>query len=87
MLTLRKLNIIIITVKNRKEKYIMVITKDSIIGDVLDFNNETSQFFIEIGMHCLGCPCSRGETIEQACQVHGTDCDALVKKLNDFLGN
>jgi hybrid cluster-associated redox disulfide protein len=63
----------------------MQITKQSIIGDVLDFNSETAQFFFEIGMHCLGCPASRGETIEQACAVHGTDADALVKKLNDFL--
>ena len=63
----------------------MQITKQSIIGDVLDFNSETAQFFFEIGMHCLGCPASRGETIEQACAVHGTDADALVKKLNDCL--
>lgn len=63
----------------------MQITKQSIIGDVLDYNSETAQFFFEIGMHCLGCPASRGETIEQACAVHGTDADALVKKLNNFL--
>lgn len=63
----------------------MQITKDSIIGDVLDFNSETAQFFFAIGMHCLGCPASRGETIEQACAVHGTNADELVKKLNDFL--
>ncbi len=63
----------------------MKITKDSIIGDVLDFDIETAQFFFEIGMHCLGCPASRGETIEQACEVHGTDVDELVKKLNDYL--
>ena len=63
----------------------MQITKDSIIGDVLDFDPTTAQFFFEIGMHCLGCPHSRGESIEDACNVHGTDADALVKKLNDFL--
>lgn len=63
----------------------MQITKNSIIGDVLDFNSDTAQFFFEIGMHCLGCPASRGETIEQACAVHGTNADELVKKLNDFL--
>ena len=64
----------------------MKVTKDSIIGDVLDANPETAQFFFAIGMHCLGCPASRGESIEQACAVHGTDADALVKKLNDFIG-
>ena len=63
----------------------MEITKKTIIGDVLDYDAETAQFFFEIGMHCLGCPASRGESIEQACAVHGTDADALVKKLNDFL--
>ena len=63
----------------------MKITKQSIIGDVLDMNRDTAQFFFAIGMHCLGCPASRGESIEAACAVHGTDADALVKKLNDFL--
>ena len=63
----------------------MTVTKQSIIGDVLDAAPDTAQFFFEIGMHCLGCPSARGESIEQACMVHGTDADALVKKLNDFL--
>ena len=63
----------------------MTVTKDSIIGDVLDFNRDTAPFFFEMGMHCLGCPASRGETIGEACEVHGTDADELVKKLNDFL--
>lgn len=63
----------------------MTVTKNSIIGDVLDFNRDTAPFFLEMGMHCLGCPASRGETIEEACQVHGTDADELVRKLNEFL--
>ena len=63
----------------------MEITKESIIGDVLDYDMETAQFFFEIGMHCLGCPASRGESIEDACAVHGTDADELVNKLNAFL--
>ena len=63
----------------------MKVDKQSIIGDILDFDRETAQFFFEIGMHCLGCPASRGETIEQACAVHGTDADALVEKINAFL--
>ena len=63
----------------------MKVTKDSVIGDVLDQNPDTAQFFFAIGMHCLGCPASRGETIEQACAVHGTDADALVKSINQFL--
>jgi len=63
----------------------MKITKDSIIGDILDNDSNTAQFFFEIGMHCLGCPASRGETIEEACAVHGTDADALVAKINEYL--
>jgi hybrid cluster-associated redox disulfide protein len=63
----------------------MKVTKESIIGDVLDNNPETAQFFFAIGMHCLGCPATRGESIEQACAVHGTDADELVKTINAFL--
>ena len=65
----------------------MEVTKQSIIGDVIDYDRETAIFFFEIGMHCLGCPASRGETIEEACMVHGTDADELVKKLNEFLSS
>ena len=63
----------------------MKVTKDTLIVDILDYNVETAQFFFEIGMHCLGCPHSRGESIEDACLVHGTDADALVNKINEFL--
>ena len=65
----------------------MEITKNSKIGDVLDFDKTTAQFFIALGMHCLGCPSARSETIEQACMVHGTDPDELVKNINEFLQN
>ncbi len=63
----------------------MQITKESIIGDILDFDRGTAQFFFEIGMHCLGCPASRGESIEEACAVHGTNADELVEKINAYL--
>ena len=65
----------------------MEVTKDSIIGDILDYDRDTAEYFFEIGMHCLGCPASRGETIAQACAVHGTDADALVKSINDFIAS
>ena len=58
------------------------ITKDTIIGDILDIAPETAPLFLSIGMHCLGCPSSRGETVEQACIVHGVDADALLAELN-----
>ena len=59
-----------------------VITKDTIIGDILDMDPTTAEFFLAMGMHCLGCPASRGESVEQACQVHGVDCNELVAKIN-----
>lgn len=65
-----------------QEVFIMEITKNSIIGDVLDQYPDTAELFFSIGMHCLGCPASRGETIEEACMVHGADADALVADLN-----
>ncbi|MBO5745021.1 MAG: DUF1858 domain-containing protein [Clostridia bacterium] len=63
----------------------MTVTKETIIGDVLDFDPTTAQFFLEMGMHCLGCPHSRGESIEAACAVHGTDADELIARINDYL--
>lgn len=63
------------------------ITKDTIIGEVLDIDETTAPLFLSIGMHCLGCPASRGETIEQACAVHGVDADELVDKLNEHINN
>ena len=64
----------------------MKFTKDTIVGDILDQKPECAEHFFAIGMHCLGCPASRGETIEQACAVHGEDVDALLEKLNSFIG-
>ena len=63
------------------------VTKDTIIMDVLRIDPETAPIFFEIGMHCLGCPASRGESVEMACAVHGTDVDELVKLLNEYFAN
>jgi hybrid cluster-associated redox disulfide protein len=69
--------------KEEKEDDLMPkITRETIIGDILDMDQTTAPYFIEIGMHCLGCPASRGETLEEACEVHGVDCDELLDKLN-----
>lgn len=65
----------------------MKVTKDSIIGDILDADKDAAVFFFEIGMHCLGCPRSRSESIEDACKAHNADCDELLKKLNSHFGN
>lgn len=62
----------------------MTVTKDTLIIDVLKADINTAQFFFEIGMHCVGCPSSRGESIGMASMVHGVDADELVDKLNAF---
>ena len=59
------------------------ITKDTIIGDILDIAPQGAPNFLSIGMHCLGCPSSRGETVEQACAVHGVDCEKLLEVINE----
>jgi hybrid cluster-associated redox disulfide protein len=67
-------------------RFIMAkITKDTIIGDVLDIAPEAAPMFLSIGMHCLGCPSSRGETVEEACMVHGVDADEFLTALNGYL--
>ena len=61
------------------------ITKDTLIGDILNIDSTTAPYFFEMGIHCLGCPASRGESLEQACMVHGVSVDELLKKLNDHI--
>ena len=61
------------------------IEKDTIIGSVLDIAPHAAPLFFGIGMHCLGCPSSRAETVEEACMVHGIDCDSFLAQLNKFL--
>ena len=58
------------------------IKRDTIIGDILDVAPQTAPIFLSIGMHCLGCPSSRGETVEQACMVHGVEVEELLAKIN-----
>ena len=65
----------------------MKVTKDMIIMDVLQMDMGTAKFFLDIGMHCLGCPSASGESIEEACAVHGADADKLVEDINKFLEN
>lgn len=61
------------------------ITSDMIISEVLKIDNGLIPIFFESGMHCLGCPSAAGESIKDACMVHGIDADALVSKLNQYL--
>ncbi len=71
--------------KDEKKAEMKQVTHETIIGDILDMDQTTAPYFMEIGMHCLGCPASRGESIEEACEVHGVDCDELIEKLNEHL--
>ena len=60
----------------------MVVTKETNLGEILDADPTTAIYFMQIGMHCLGCPASRGVNLEQACWVHGVVVDELVEQLN-----
>ncbi len=65
----------------------MRITEDMIIGDILDLDPDTAPYFLEMGMHCLGCPSARGESLADACAVHGVDAAEMVAKLNKHFDN
>ena len=60
----------------------MKIDKDTKIGELLENAPEKADILLEAGMHCLGCPASQAETLEEACEVHGIDAEELIKKLN-----
>lgn len=61
------------------------VTPDMIIADILKLDRGTAPILLNIGMHCLGCPSSSGESLEDACAVHGVDVNTVVKDLNDYL--
>lgn len=61
------------------------VTKDMIISEILKLDKGTVPILLNSGMHCLGCPSSSGESIEDACAIHDIDADKLVKELNDYL--
>ena len=61
-----------------------MVTKDMLIGEIVGMNEKYPEILLEAGMHWLGCPASAGETLEEACLVHGIDVDALIEKLNNI---
>ena len=63
----------------------MTINKDMTIEEILHVDVAIADLLMEAGMHCLGCIMAHGETLEQACAVHGIDPDALTQQINDFL--
>ncbi len=60
----------------------MQINKDMKIGELLEQAPEKAEILMDAGMHCLGCPASQAETLEEACEVHGIDVNELVEELN-----
>ena len=62
------------------------ISGEDLMAEIVEFYPETLDYLAGIGMHCLGCPASRGESIEEACMVHGADADKLVDALNKAVG-
>ncbi len=63
------------------------VTKDTMIGELLQIDRNVAPLLLNIGMHCLGCPSSQMETIGEAAMVHGIDPDGLVEDINNFLEN
>ena len=62
------------------------INKQRTIQQVIDRDINAAPVFFEQGMFCIGCPSAAGESLEEACMVHGIDCDILVAKLNEYFG-
>ena len=60
----------------------MKIEKDMIIGEILEKAPEKADILAEAGMHCISCFVAHGETLEEACEVHGIDVDEILEKLN-----
>ena len=63
----------------------MAVTKDMLIGQLLVEHREVAPILMNAGMHCLGCPASQAESLEEACMVHGLDVNELVDEINGFL--
>ena len=65
----------------------MEITKQTTMGDMLEYDNGIAYILMQSGMHCVGCPSSIGESLEEACMVHGLDPDAVLKDINEYLAS
>ena len=65
----------------------MAIDKDMLIGDLIQVDDSIAPILMRAGMHCLGCPASQGESLEEACMVHGIDCDTRVSQINEILSS
>ena len=62
-----------------------LVTKDTVIGEIVNEHPEAAEILLSIGMHCLGCPAAQAETLEEACAVHGVDPDVIAKAINEVV--
>lgn len=65
----------------------MEITKQTTMGDMIEYDRGIAVILMEAGMHCVGCPASIGESLEEACQVHGLDSDKVLKDIQEYLAS
>jgi len=65
----------------------MEITKDTLMGDMLEYDRGIAVVLMQSGMHCVGCPASIGESLEEACMVHGIDCDEVLGQIKEYLAS
>ncbi|MCI5911145.1 MAG: DUF1858 domain-containing protein [Oscillospiraceae bacterium] len=65
----------------------MEITKETTMGEMIEFDRGIAYILMESGMHCVGCPSSIGESLEEACMVHGLDADEVLKNINEYLAS
>ena len=63
------------------------INKKTLIGEIVNRDPETAEVLLGIGMHCLGCPASQAESLEDACAVHGVDPESVIKAINDKIAD
>ena len=64
---------------------IMQITKETTMGQMLEYDQGIAYILMQSGMHCIGCPSSINESLEEACMVHGLDADVVLKSILDYL--
>ena len=65
----------------------MQVTKDMTMGEMLNLDGGIAYILMQSGMHCVGCPSSIGESLEEACMVHGLECDAVLAQINEYLAS
>lgn len=63
----------------------LTVTRETKIGDILDYDVSTAEYFLQMGMHCLSCPASRSESLEEACEAHGVEVEELVEAITRHL--